>query len=77
MLELESFLFISVFRICSDDIPETANLVATLAVGVGAGVSVRGCGEGVDGGVGGVGVGAAPAGQREHAADPEARGAGA
>ena len=69
--------FISAFRICSDDIPETANLVATLAVGVSAGVSVRGGGEGVDGGVGGVGVGAAPAGQGEHAADSEARGAGA
>ena len=57
--------------------PEFTDIVAALAVGVCAGVSVTGGREGGDGGVGGVGVGPPPAGQREDAADSEARGAGA
>ena len=61
----------------SFDFPEFTDIVAALAVGVGAGVPVWGGREGGYGGVGGVGVGPAPTGQREHAADSEARGAGA
>ena len=57
----------------SYNFPELTDVIASLAVGVGAGVPVGG-GEGVDGGVGSVGVSPAPTSQGEHAAHSEARG---
>ena len=61
----------------SSNFPELTDIVTTLAVFVCAGVSVWGGGVGGYRGVGGVGGGRTPAGKREHAADSEARGAGA
>ena len=57
-----------------DWLPELADVITDLAVGVGAGVPVIGDREGVDGGVGSVGAGSRPAGQSEDAADSKSRG---
>ena len=54
--------------------PELTDVIAILAVGVGAGVPVIRGGEGVYRGVGSVGVSPAPTGKGEHAAHSEARG---
>ena len=64
------------FLSLSDDLPELTDVIACLAVGVGAGVPVVSRGVGVYCGVGGVGVGPPSTGQGEHAAHSEARGAG-
>ena len=60
----------------SDSFPQFADILATLAVSVGAGVRVRG---GVEGGNGGVGIVLAcgsSTGEREDTADSEGRGTG-
>ena len=61
----------------SYNFPELTDVIAILAVGVGAGVPVIRGGEGVYRGVGSVGVSPAPTSQGEHAAHSEARGTGA
>ena len=59
-----------------DWLPELADVIAILAVGVGTGVPVIRGGEGVYRGVGSVCAGSASTGQGEHAAHSEARGTG-
>ena len=72
----KSSLGISLEEDCKviDWLPELADVITDLAVGVGAGVPVIGDREGVDGGVGSVGAGSRPAGQSEDAADSKSRG---
>ena len=71
----EKYLLLNL-SILTTGVPQLADIVTGPTIFVGAGVRVGGGGEGADNGVGGVGRGCCPTGEREDTADPKGRGTG-